>query len=146
MLLFSGRLDEARAVVDAALSAARLTGKADDVAGSLLSTGYIAGGTIAGLVFGFLVMSDSVNQALGRWQYRTTPVTKTKTAKPAAATKMASTANSGTILEYLMVPAGMFPRVPTIFMIARIIKTGTANRIGRNLGWLTILANMGGKE
>jgi tetratricopeptide (TPR) repeat protein len=37
MLLFSGRLDEARATIDAALDAAKLSGNAEDMAGSLLS-------------------------------------------------------------------------------------------------------------
>ena len=37
MLIFSGRLEEAQAVVDTGLRVARLTGKTDDVAGSLLS-------------------------------------------------------------------------------------------------------------
>jgi uncharacterized oligopeptide transporter (OPT) family protein len=42
---------------------------------SLLATGYIAGGTIAGVVIGFLLMNDSVAKSLGKWQYRETPVT-----------------------------------------------------------------------
>jgi putative OPT family oligopeptide transporter len=42
--------------------------------GVLLSTGYIAGGTIAGVLIGFLAMSDRITEALGRWQYRTAPV------------------------------------------------------------------------
>jgi tetratricopeptide (TPR) repeat protein len=37
MLLFSGRLDEARATIDAALDAAKLSGNVEDLAGSLLS-------------------------------------------------------------------------------------------------------------
>ena len=43
--------------------------------GALLSTGYIAGGTTAGVLIGFLVMSDPITALLGRWQYRTVPVT-----------------------------------------------------------------------
>jgi putative OPT family oligopeptide transporter len=43
--------------------------------GALLSTGYIAGGTTAGVLIGFLMMSDPITEALGGWQYRTVPVT-----------------------------------------------------------------------
>jgi putative OPT family oligopeptide transporter len=38
--------------------------------GSLLATGYIAGGTIGGVVVSFLAMSDTITNALGGWQYR----------------------------------------------------------------------------
>jgi hypothetical protein len=42
--------------------------------GSLLSTGYIAGGTIAGVVIAFLNFAPSVIDALAAWQYRAVPV------------------------------------------------------------------------
>ncbi len=42
--------------------------------GSLLSTGYIAGGTIAGVLIAFLNFSDTTVHALARWQYRTAAV------------------------------------------------------------------------
>jgi len=42
--------------------------------GSLLSTGYIAGGTIAGVLIAFLNFSDTTVHTLAVWQYRTTPV------------------------------------------------------------------------
>jgi hypothetical protein len=42
--------------------------------GSLLSTGYIAGGTIAGVLIAFLNFSDTTVKTLAVWQYRTTPV------------------------------------------------------------------------
>jgi hypothetical protein len=38
--------------------------------GVLLSTGYIAGGTIAGVLVAFLSFSDAIPRALGVWQYR----------------------------------------------------------------------------
>jgi tetratricopeptide (TPR) repeat protein len=41
MLLFSGRLDEATATIHAALDAAKLTGKVDDLAGILVSLGLL---------------------------------------------------------------------------------------------------------
>ncbi len=36
-----------------------------------MSTGYIAGGAIAGVVIGFLSFSDTIPQALAHWQYNT---------------------------------------------------------------------------
>jgi len=42
--------------------------------GSLLSTGYIAGGTIAGVLIAFLNFSDTTVHTLAVWQYRTAPV------------------------------------------------------------------------
>lgn len=41
--------------------------------GSLLSTGYIAGGTIAGVLIAFLNFSDTAVKNLAVWQYRTVP-------------------------------------------------------------------------
>jgi tetratricopeptide (TPR) repeat protein len=41
MLLFSGRLDEAKATIHASLDVAKLTGKADNLAGSLISLGLL---------------------------------------------------------------------------------------------------------
>jgi uncharacterized oligopeptide transporter (OPT) family protein len=38
--------------------------------GVLLSTGYIAGGAIAGMVVAFLSFGDTIPEWLGRWQYR----------------------------------------------------------------------------
>ena len=43
--------------------------------GSLLSTGYIAGGTIAGVLVAFLNFSDTAVHTLAVWEYRTVPVT-----------------------------------------------------------------------
>ena len=41
--------------------------------GSLLSTGYIAGGTIAGVLIAFLNFNDTAVNTLAVWQYRTAP-------------------------------------------------------------------------
>jgi putative OPT family oligopeptide transporter len=41
--------------------------------GVLLSTGYIAGGTLAGVLIAFLTFSDTAVKALAVWQYRTMP-------------------------------------------------------------------------
>jgi hypothetical protein len=42
--------------------------------GVLLSTGYIAGGTLAGVLIAFLTFSDTAVNAMAVWQYRTMPV------------------------------------------------------------------------
>ena len=39
--------------------------------GSLLSTGYIAGGAIAGVLIAFLSFNDTIPGWLATWQYRT---------------------------------------------------------------------------
>jgi putative OPT family oligopeptide transporter len=38
--------------------------------GVLFSTGYIAGGTIAGVIVAFLYFSDTIPNTLGKWEYR----------------------------------------------------------------------------
>jgi hypothetical protein len=43
--------------------------------GSLLSTGYIAGGTIGGVLIAFLNFSDTTVKTLAMYQYRTAPIT-----------------------------------------------------------------------
>jgi acyl-CoA reductase-like NAD-dependent aldehyde dehydrogenase len=40
----------------------------------LFSTGYIAGGSIAGVIVTFLALSDTLPNTLAVWQYRTMPV------------------------------------------------------------------------
>ncbi|MGO8746344.1 MAG: OPT family oligopeptide transporter [Thermoguttaceae bacterium] len=47
--------------------------------GVLLSTGYIAGGTIAGVIVSFLLLSDPVSKSLGRWQYGLVPISAAAT-------------------------------------------------------------------
>ncbi|MGD0383354.1 MAG: oligopeptide transporter, OPT family [Thermoguttaceae bacterium] len=42
--------------------------------GVLFSTGYIAGGTIAGVLVAFLYFSDTIPNMLGKWQYRHVPI------------------------------------------------------------------------
>jgi hypothetical protein len=43
--------------------------------GVLFSTGYIAGGTLAGVIIAFFTFSDRLTQGLSVWQYRQMPVT-----------------------------------------------------------------------
>lgn len=43
--------------------------------GTLFSTGYIAGGTIAFVLVSFLSFSDTIPKLLSYWQYRQTPIT-----------------------------------------------------------------------
>jgi putative OPT family oligopeptide transporter len=51
--------------------------------GSLLSTGYIAGASIAGVVFAFIAPNQDLADSLARWQYRTTTVAQAATDKAA---------------------------------------------------------------
>jgi hypothetical protein len=44
--------------------------------GSLLSTGYIAGASIAGVIYAFVAASPALSDSLAQWQYRTTTVAK----------------------------------------------------------------------
>jgi putative OPT family oligopeptide transporter len=46
--------------------------------GVLLSTGYIAGGTIAAVVIAFMSFTDAIPKLLATWQYRTLAVTNEK--------------------------------------------------------------------
>jgi putative OPT family oligopeptide transporter len=43
--------------------------------GVLFSTGYIAGGTLAGVIIAFFTFSPKLTQTLSFWQYRQTPIT-----------------------------------------------------------------------
>jgi putative OPT family oligopeptide transporter len=52
--------------------------EADMSPGVLLSTGYIAGGAIAGVLIAFLSFSETIPAFLARWQYRTVTVTQQK--------------------------------------------------------------------
>ena len=42
--------------------------------GVLFSTGYIAGGTIAGVLVAFFYFSDTIPNMLGKWEYRKAPI------------------------------------------------------------------------
>ncbi len=65
-----------RAVVDGILARrkgpqqAATEAEAEMTPGVLLSTGYIAGGAIAGVLVAFLSFSDPLREALATWQYR----------------------------------------------------------------------------
>ena len=43
--------------------------------GVLFSTGYIAGGTLAGVIIAFFTFSPKLTENLSVWQYRQTPIT-----------------------------------------------------------------------
>jgi putative OPT family oligopeptide transporter len=51
--------------------------------GSLLSTGYIAGASIAGVLYAFVAASPSVSESLARWEFRTVVVEKAAPVKEA---------------------------------------------------------------
>jgi putative OPT family oligopeptide transporter len=55
----------------------RTEADADSSPGVLLSTGYIAGGTIAGVLIAFLSFGETIPRLLGTWQYSHYTVTKT---------------------------------------------------------------------
>ncbi len=50
--------------------------------GSLLSTGYIAGGAIAGVLIAFLSFSDAIPRWMATWQYRTTTTVRIRRRVP----------------------------------------------------------------
>jgi putative OPT family oligopeptide transporter len=56
--------------------AAQSEAESDTSPGSLLSTGYIAGGTIAGALIAFLNFSEDIPKKLSVWQYTRYPVTQ----------------------------------------------------------------------
>jgi putative OPT family oligopeptide transporter len=58
----------------------QLEAEAETSSGSLLSTGYIAGGAIAGVLIAFLSFSDNIPRWLAFWQYRTVIVSSSQSA------------------------------------------------------------------
>ena len=52
----------------------QIEAEAETSSGSLLSTGYIAGGAIAGVLIAFLSFSDTIPRWMATWQYRQTTV------------------------------------------------------------------------
>lgn len=58
--------------------------ESDSSPGVLLSTGYIAGGAIAGVLIGFLSFSDSIPQVLSTFEYRREATTEPATLEQAA--------------------------------------------------------------
>jgi len=99
--------------------------------GVLFSTGYIAGGTLAGVIIAFFTFSDRLTQGLSVWQYRRTPITvaatfseqcyllaKNELGEKAAdkdVNRMAShiyDLNSQLLTLYVPLPAGMVLNMP----------------------------------
>jgi hypothetical protein len=64
----------------------QIEAEAETSPGSLLSTGYIAGGAIAGVLIAFLSFSDTIPRVMATWQYRTTTFRGDLTLKEAATT------------------------------------------------------------
>jgi putative OPT family oligopeptide transporter len=58
--------------------------ESDSSPGVLLSTGYIAGGAIAGVLIAFLSFSEDIPKRLAAWQYSTYPLTKAESLKEAS--------------------------------------------------------------
>ena len=74
--IFAGGLvrygvERRRRAARTAEGSAPLPSDEDTSPGSLLSTGYIAGGAIAGVVIAFLSFSDTIPRQMAVWQYRT---------------------------------------------------------------------------
>jgi hypothetical protein len=63
---------------------ARSETESDTSPGVLLSTGYIAGGAIAGVIIAFLSFSEDIPKVLAKWQYSRFPVTREQSLKQAA--------------------------------------------------------------
>jgi putative OPT family oligopeptide transporter len=109
----------------------------DTSAGSLLATGYIAGGAIAGVVVAFLSFSDEIPRFLGTWQYRTVNTSQEATLSFAAIdvsrrelgysqdrlpvekkedlddlANEVTDLNANLRLRYVRVPAGMMLKLP----------------------------------
>lgn len=99
--------------------------------GVLMSTGFIAGGAIGGVLIAFLSFNDSIPKALGVWQYRTWTATQSGTVNELS-TQLAreeaganaderdledlqgniQSLNSSLTLRYLSVPAGEVLNLP----------------------------------
>ena len=99
--------------------------------GVLLSTGYIAGGAIAGVLVAFLSFSDEIPKVLGRWQYRQEALAQElpvdEAYRQAAQRELAATAserdrqamlaqiddlNAASLRRRVRVPAGMTLKLP----------------------------------
>ncbi len=50
--------------------------KAETNSGVLLASGYIAGGSLAGVILAFFAFSDTLPRDIARWQYSSIPVTR----------------------------------------------------------------------
>ncbi len=115
--------------------APRTEADSDTSPGVLLSTGYIAGGAIAGVLIAFLSFGDEIPRMLGSWQYRTYTLAQadslTDAAKAAAKREMDLTdvpkdrekefdalteeigdLNKELVPRYLKIPAGTVLKLP----------------------------------
>ncbi len=115
----------------------RTESESDMSSGVLLSTGYIAGGAIGGVLIAFLSFSDTIPRHLAQWEYATTPAADAPTLdaqyEAAAAERLGLAAtsipenrrgevaslaeeiqelNADQLPVYIQVPAGTVVRLP----------------------------------
>lgn len=71
--------------------------------GVLLASGYIAGGSLAGVILAFLAFSDTLPKDIARWQYSSIPVTREATleesGKDAARFKLGASAKDADVIS-----------------------------------------------
>jgi glycosyltransferase involved in cell wall biosynthesis len=70
----------------------------------LLASGYIAGGSLAGVILAFFAFSDTIPKDIARWQYSTIPVTREATldelGKDAARFKLGASAKDADVISF----------------------------------------------
>ena len=122
--------DDPEARAQAEIEALR---KSETNPGVLLASGYIAGGSLAGVILAFFAFSDTLPRDLARWQYASVPVTREarleELSRDAARIKLGATAKEeeveklsreiaslskeeGILYQWVKVPAGSTLRMP----------------------------------
>jgi hypothetical protein len=78
--------------------------KSETNPGVLLASGYIAGGSLAGVILAFFAFSDTLPKDIARWQYSTIPVTREATldelGKDAARFKLGASAKDADVISF----------------------------------------------
>jgi hypothetical protein len=78
--------------------------KSETNPGVLLASGYIAGGSLAGVILAFFAFSDTIPKDIARWQYSTIPVTREATldelGKDAARFKLGASAKDADVISF----------------------------------------------
>jgi hypothetical protein len=78
--------------------------KSETNPGVLLASGYIAGGSLAGVILAFFAFSDTIPKDIARWQYSTIPVTREATVdelgKDAARFKLGASAKDADVISF----------------------------------------------
>ncbi|MEY4191214.1 MAG: hypothetical protein RIR17_1950 [Planctomycetota bacterium] len=122
--------DDPEARAQAEIEALR---KSETNPGVLLASGYIAGGSLAGVILAFFAFSDTLPRDLARWQYASVPVTREakldELSRDAARIKLGAAAKEedveklskeiaslskeeGILYQWVKVPAGSTLRLP----------------------------------